>query len=107
MLAIFRKGVANPPEELKFPEASEKQAMHPEEILRSFHSSHSGAVSTSFADGAALAYSPNFSSSLLISFFTFSVVLWKSNDHVVSCYVYVCVNNFNIEIISFMTINLH
>lgn len=67
MLAIFRKGVANPPEELKLPEASEKQAMHPEEILRSFHSSHSRAVSTSFADGAALAYSPNFSSLLISS----------------------------------------
>lgn len=70
MLAIFGKGVANPPEELKSPAASfassDKQAMHPEEILRSFHSSHSGAVSISFADGAALAYSPNSSSSSLL-----------------------------------------
>ena len=55
MLAIFRKGLAQPPEELNSPGRS-KAAKQPQEILRDFHFTHPNtAFSASFNDGAALA----------------------------------------------------
>ncbi|PKA55993.1 Stem-specific protein TSJT1 [Apostasia shenzhenica] len=59
MLAIFRKTLAHPPEELHSPVhgASDKASKHPHEILHDFLSSHSStAFSASFVRGAAMAF---------------------------------------------------
>ncbi|XP_050207417.1 stem-specific protein TSJT1-like [Mercurialis annua] len=58
MLAIFKKGIVNPPQELNSPAslASSTKPKLPHEILTDFSSSNS--FSMTFGDSAALAYSP-------------------------------------------------
>ncbi|KAG0447011.1 hypothetical protein HPP92_028524 [Vanilla planifolia] len=58
MLAIFRKSLAHPPEELNSPTAThwKKETKQPQEILRDFHLAHpTTSFSASFSGGAALA----------------------------------------------------
>ncbi|KAG0447082.1 hypothetical protein HPP92_028528 [Vanilla planifolia] len=58
MLAIFRKSLAHPPEELNSPTAAhwKKETKQPQEILRDFHLAHpTTSFSASFSGGAALA----------------------------------------------------
>lgn len=59
MLAIFKKGLVNPPQELNSPAslASSRKPKLPQEILKDFESSN--ALSISFGDVASLAYIPS------------------------------------------------
>lgn len=64
MLAIFRKGLAHPPEELNSPGAhggiKKPATKQPHEILRDFQSSHpTTAFSATFSGGAAIASAGN------------------------------------------------
>ncbi|XP_021902212.1 stem-specific protein TSJT1-like [Carica papaya] len=62
MLAVFNKGLVNPPEELRSPASlgSSKKPKLPQEILNDFSSSHpTNAFSVCFGDAALLAYSPS------------------------------------------------
>ncbi|ONK79711.1 uncharacterized protein A4U43_C01F9260 [Asparagus officinalis] len=57
MLAIFHKTFARPPQELNSPDSGGmRRSKNPEEILRDFHSVHSGdSFSANFSGGAVLA----------------------------------------------------
>lgn len=61
MLAIFNKGLVNPPQELHSPASlsSSREAKHPQEIFKEFLISQpSNAFSFNFGNAAALAYVP-------------------------------------------------
>lgn len=61
MLAIFNKGLVNPPQELHSPASlsSSRKPKHPEEIFKEFLISQpSNAFSINFGNAAALAYVP-------------------------------------------------
>lgn len=59
MLAVFKNGVVDPPQELNSPAPVKTKPNHPGEVLKEFLSSHSGnAFSIGFVDNAIMAYAP-------------------------------------------------